>query len=226
MGKTRASLLKRLRDGEDDLAWREFLSTYWRPLYAFARHVGCSAETAEEVTEETIVAVFENRQVFHYDPKRGRFHSWLFTVLRQKLALIRRKDRRGIATDTNPEALPAADPSAELRFEQLFELGLVAAMLEIVKQSVAPSTYQAFHLTAIQGLSIREASRLTGLSRNAVYQSRSHTMARLRELGAQYRDEGELGPQLREMVESFPVRQTEQTLTQSLSRRLGGKAIE
>ena len=80
---TRPTLLKRLGDGADPLAWDEFFDRYWRLIYAFARRRGCSDHTAEEVVQEVMLAVFQQQDVFSYDPARGRFRDWLGAVVRK-----------------------------------------------------------------------------------------------------------------------------------------------
>jgi hypothetical protein len=53
----------------------------------------------------------------------------------------------------------------------------------------------------MDGLSGAEVSRLTGLSRNAVYQARKEVVKRLKELGAAYRDDGRLGARVKRALE-------------------------
>ena len=88
--KTQASLLERLRDGTDPLAWDEFFGRYWTPIYGFARHRGCSEHTAEEIVQDVMLKVFEQKDIFQYDPERGRFRDWLGTLVRNRVAQRRR----------------------------------------------------------------------------------------------------------------------------------------
>ena len=68
---TRVTLLERLRDGSDALAWDEFFDRYWRLIFASAKRRGCSEHTAEEIVQDVMLAVFENKHVFRYDPAQG-----------------------------------------------------------------------------------------------------------------------------------------------------------
>ncbi len=68
--KTRATLLARLQDASDALAWDEFFQRYWRLIYAYARRCNCSEHTAEEVVQDVMLKVFEQKDLFHYDPAR------------------------------------------------------------------------------------------------------------------------------------------------------------
>ncbi len=49
----------------------------------------------------------------------------------------------------------------------------------------------------------RRAARLTGLSRNAVYQARKEVVKRLAELGATYRDDGQLNARVKRALEEW-----------------------
>lgn len=208
---TRASLLDRLRDAEDPLAWREFFDRYARAMYAFARSVGCRDHTAEEVVQDAMLQVFQSRLVFRYDPARGRFRNWLLTVVRQKAALRRRQDARAPAAAPLAEA---ADPPAETEaiWETAFENALLVALLETVRKEVEPSTYQAFELTALHGMSASRAGRFTGLSRNAVYLARKRVLRRLRELGATYHRTGQLDRRVQEALAACPPPAAERSL--------------
>ena len=76
---TRASLLSRIRDGQDD-SWQEFFETYWKLIYAFAVKAGCTDVEAEEVVQETIISVSRKMPDFHYNPAVCSFKGWLMHV--------------------------------------------------------------------------------------------------------------------------------------------------
>lgn len=200
--RTRVTLIERLEDGSDSLAWEEFFNRYWRPMHAFAKRRNCSAQTAEDVVQDALLAVFENREVFTYDPSRGRFRNWLYAIVRQKIALRRRGEKEpAVLREGDIEDSATAPDQA---WNALFEKNLLAVLLEVVRREVNPETYQAFEMTALHGLSGGEVARLTGLSRNAVYQARKRVMKRLSELGALYGEDGSLKEPVRELLELYP----------------------
>ncbi len=214
---TRATLLENLRDGSDPLAWEEFFARYWPLIYGSARRRGCSEHTAEEVVQEVMLKVFQHRDVFRYDPQRGRFRDWLATLVRNQLAEHRRRPServraRGGDSDGAIGQLEADAEQADSAWEAAFENALAGILLDVVRRETDPRTYLAFELSALHELPGREVARITGLTRNAVYKARKRVMKRLMQLGGPYRDEGQLQRQLKQAMESRPAAAVERAL--------------
>jgi len=228
---TRATLLERLRDGDAVMAWDEFFARYWRLIYATARHRGCHEHTAEEIVQDVMLTVFEKRDVFRYDPERGRFRDWLRRVVGNAVARHHRQPAQrirgegGNSDGGRPEPV-SEEPSAEAAWETAFEQSMLAVLLDAVRREVAPETYQAFELLALKQLSGAEVARLTGLSRNAVYLARKRVGKRLRELGAKYRDEGQLDERIRQTLQSYPDAAVERSLTARVAKTMHSRHEE
>jgi len=205
---TRATLLERLSDGADALAWDEFFQRYWRLVFVLAKGRGCSDHTAEEIVQEVMLATFDQRDVFRYDPARGRFRDWLCAVVRNKVAELRRRPSERMRTQAVPIEPglpePADNASPEDACDAAFEQVLLAALLDVVRREVHARTYQAFELLALGELPGATVARITGLSRNAVYQARKNVVRRLRELGAAYRGHGPSEAEMREALRARP----------------------
>ena len=226
---TRATLLERLRDGDAVMAWEEFFQRYWRLIHTAARGRGCREHTAEEIVQEMMLTVFKQRDVFRYDPQRGRFRDWLHMVVRNAVAEHQRapsqrvRARGGDAEDPFPEPAddgPADDGPPDAAWEAAFEESMLAALLDVVRREVTPETYQAFELATLDELSGRQVAKLTGLSRNAVYLARKRVLKRLRELGAGYREEGQLDQRVRRALESLPEAAVERSLTNRVAETM------
>lgn len=225
--RTQATLLDRLREAADPLAWDEFFERYWRLVYAMARQRGCSEHSAEEVVQETMLAVFRQRQVFRYDPARGRFRDWLGAVVRNVIS--QRHRRADLLAQAHAAASAENDPLEQVAgaaetpdevWDQAFEQTLLASLLDVIRHEVAPETFQAFELTFLHDLPAATAASLTGLSRNAVYLARRRVLDRLRALGASYADDGQLGSQLRESLNHLPRHEIQRAVSERVERTL------
>src|SRR5215831_1757967 len=82
---TRASLLNRLKDPGDGLAWNEFYLTYRDLIYSVARRAGLTELEASEVVQDTLISVSRKIPGFTYDPSKDSFKGWLLTVTRWRI---------------------------------------------------------------------------------------------------------------------------------------------
>lgn len=221
--QTQATLLERLRDGGDPLAWDEFFGRYWPMIYALARHRGCSEQTAEEVVQDVMLKVFRQRDVFQYDPLHGRFRDWLGTVVRNQVAEYRRRPaervraRGGDSGGNGPDPV-ADDASPEDVWEVAFESALLTVLLDVVRREMNPRDYLAFELLTLHDLPGAEVARITGLTRNIVYKARRKVVRRLRELGGSYAEDGRLHEQVRKAARLAPPAHVERSMTDRIEK--------
>src|SRR5437660_7551812 len=104
---TRASLLVRLRDGGDAGAWQEFVQLYAPVVYGFARKRGLQDADAADLMQEVFRSVAGAAGRLEYDPKRGSFRGWLYTVTRNKIYTFLDSQRRQVrgSGDSGAQAL-------------------------------------------------------------------------------------------------------------------------
>src|SRR5437667_2293010 len=86
---TRPSLLGRLGDARDHAAWSEFVAIYAPLVYGFARKHGLQDADAADLTQDVLRAVAGAVGRLEYDPQRGSFRGWLFTIVRNQLRNFR-----------------------------------------------------------------------------------------------------------------------------------------
>ena len=95
---TRASLLIRLRDVKDDASWSEFDRTYRGLIFGVARRAGLTETEAQEVVQDTLLAVAKKMPTFHYRPGADSFKGWLLQLTRWRIAdQFRRRAREAAA---------------------------------------------------------------------------------------------------------------------------------
>jgi RNA polymerase sigma factor (sigma-70 family) len=185
---TRPTLLFRIRDARDQEAWGRFIDLYAPLVYGFLRKRGLQDADAADLTQDVLRQVSVAVKSLEYDANRGSFRSWLFTVVQNRLTDHWRKEgiREHGAGDTNAhqqlKELPQPDGlDANAEWEADYERQLFHYAAEIVKQDFTPTTWQAFWLTAVDGISGRDVADKLGMSVAAVYLAKGRVMARLKD---------------------------------------------
>src|SRR5262249_17911883 len=124
---------------------------------------------------------------FDYDPRRGNFRGWLYTVTRNKIFSFFERTRQqvrgtgdsGAQHRLNEEPDHAPDLSAE--WDLAYERRLAAHAMERIRGDFQPATWDAFARTAVDGVSPQEVARQLRMSPGAVYVAKSRVLARLKE---------------------------------------------
>ena len=177
---TRRSLLSRVKNPEDQESWKVFFDTYSRLVYSVAAKAGMSHTEAEEVVQETFIALIKAMPNFKYDPALGSFKSWLIHTTQFKIAdqFRKRKRRQNVnGPSTHEEGRTATieripDPKSldvgsifedEWR-ERIFELAV-----ERVKEQVPASQFQIFDLYVIKKWPVRKVATTLGINSGRVY---------------------------------------------------------
>ena len=177
---TRQSLLSRLRDWQDQGSWKDFFDTYWRLIYGVARKSGLTDAEAQDVVQETIIAVAKKMPDFHYDPSLGSFKSWLMQLTRWRIADQFRKKQYEKSGRRFPREEPLetalleqqADASTldlEHVWDQEWQQHLMELALQRVKQRVRPAEYQMFFLHVLKKMPAATVAARLGVKLPRVY---------------------------------------------------------
>jgi RNA polymerase sigma-70 factor (ECF subfamily) len=177
---TRQSLLERLKDWDDSASWRVFFETYWKLIFSVARRAGLSETEAEDVVQETIIAVARKMPAFHYDPAVGSFKGWLMRLTRWRITdHLRRKTYR-----VDGERKPREQPIDGAWLENQEDLGgldldsvwesewkaqLLEAAINRVREHANARQFQMFHLHVCKGLPARDVAERLEVKLPEVY---------------------------------------------------------
>jgi RNA polymerase sigma-70 factor (ECF subfamily) len=189
---TRPSLLVRIRDARDGQAWSQFVALYAPLVYGYARKRGLQDADAADLTQDVLRAVAGAAERLAYDPKRGSFRGWLFTIVRNKLRdFMDACKRQGQGSgDTGAHKLleQHAAPDEDV-WEREYQQRIFAWAAEQIRGEFQDTTWQAFWQTAVEGKSGKEVARALGMTVAAVYLAKSRVLARLKEQIQQVQDE-------------------------------------
>ncbi len=177
---TRASLLGRLRDLGDSDSWRTFFDRYWRLIYSAARRAGLADDAAQDVVQETVIAVARKMPEFRYDPARGSFKQWLLLITRRRVQdHLRRLYRSPLVEVPGKDPMRAAlelpapglapDSQLDEAWEREWQENLFEAALALVRARAQPKHYQAFDHCVLQNMPVAAVARRLGLNAAQVY---------------------------------------------------------
>jgi len=180
---TRQSLLERLKDWEDQKSWVDFFNTYWKLIYGVARQAGLTEAEAQDVVQETVIAVAKKMGEFKTDPAFGSFKSWLLLITRRRISDQFRKRPpqleftrpRADATPRTPTLERLQDgetPPLERIWQEEWERNLVDIALEKVKQLVSSKQFLLFYQQAFKQWSPRKVANQYGVSVAQVYMAK------------------------------------------------------
>jgi RNA polymerase sigma factor (sigma-70 family) len=192
---TPPSLLFRLRDPHDRDAWHEFVALYGPAVYRFGRKRGLQDADALDLMQVVFQAVAGAVERFEYDPQRGKFRGWLFSVVRHQLGKLQARQRRSPPGEGGTPAVDRLDKQperdageAELWAQEYRRQRFLWAAAK-VRGTFEESSWQAFWRTAVEGRAAAEVAQELGLSAGAVSTAKSRVLARIRDVLAKLQDE-------------------------------------
>lgn len=181
MNSTSVSLLRRLKQPEQEQAWRRFVELYTPLLYHWVRKSGVNGSHTADVVQEVFAVLVEKLPDFDYDAS-GSFRAWLRTVTQNK---CRDRLRKIVASKTVDVTLDVVEPSQvddiELFSEAEYRRALAHRALELMQTEFESTTWKACWESVVSERSVTEISKELGITPNAVYLSKSRVLRRLRE---------------------------------------------
>jgi RNA polymerase sigma-70 factor (ECF subfamily) len=184
--QTSPSLLGKLRrDPTDQVAWGEFVDRYGRKIYAWCRQWNLQDADAQDVTQTVLVRLAGRLATFTYDNTRS-FRGWLRTLTQHAWSdFLKRRERPGRGSgDRQVEAFLHSLEAREnllAALEDPFDRELLEEATAQVRLRVAPRTWEAFQLTALEGLSGAEAAARLQMRVASVFKAKSRVQKLLQE---------------------------------------------
>jgi len=197
--QTRPSLLNRLTIGDDTESWQEFYRVYGKLVRDFGLQAGLTDTEADEVVQETAVAVARHLPEFRYDPKVCRFKTWLLNQTSWRIKdHLKKRAKAGqtfrpsgsgghgrvsdeTARTATLERVP--DPAAvnlDALFEEEWRKNLLATALERAKDKFSLKQIQMFDLNVLKEWPAGDVARSLGVSLANVYVTKHRIAAALK----------------------------------------------
>lgn len=184
---TRKSLLLRIRDHRDAVAWNEFVAIYAPLIHAYARRRGLQDADAADVAQQVLSSIARVAGGFEYDRSKGAFRGWLFTVTRNQIrkhasAAQRTPTATGDTTFHQVLNEQPASQEEEDTWNLEHQQRLFLWAMDKAKVDFREVTWEAFRRIAVDNAKAADVAAELGISVGAVYIAKSRVMARIREL--------------------------------------------
>jgi RNA polymerase sigma-70 factor (ECF subfamily) len=187
MAETSATLLQRLNDRSDSVAWQRLVGLYSPLINTWLRRHGVSTEDAEDLTQEVLEVVVREVSRFRHNGRVGAFRTWLRTItincLRQSMRSRRLRALAAGSPDIATMLDQLEDPASDVsrRWDREHDQHVLERLLELIEPDFRPATWQAFRRQVIDGASAEAVAAELGLTVNAVLIAKSRVLSHLRQ---------------------------------------------
>lgn len=181
---TSKSLLIRIKDPQNQADWDRFLAVYKPVVRGWCRGARLQESDADDVTQQVFVCVLlAVRRGFEYQPEKGRFRGWLFTVTKNEIHQFvkrRRRHIRGAGGDQFEAVLAWIEsPEYTCMTSDLFISGIVESALHAVRPEFNDAVWQAFWRAWKEEADPAQVARELGRKVGWVYKAKHQVTKRL-----------------------------------------------
>ena len=186
MAETSATLLERLNDRSDSVAWRRLVDLDSPLITDWLRQHGVSASDGEDLTQDVLGVVVDEVARFRHDGRVGAFRNWLRAITTNCLRRSWRSRRRRVEAASPPDLVALLDqledPASDLsrRWDREHDQHVLARLLELIEPDFETATWQAFRRQVIGGVPARAVAADLCMTVNAVLIAKSRVLNTLR----------------------------------------------
>ena len=194
--ETSATLLRTLREarsGVDDVAWARFVDMYGPVVHHLVRLLspGISDADTDDAMQDVFVKLVNILRSGAYDPAKGKFRTYLSTLVRRLLidryreAAARRRDRQ-VEIEVAEEIAVEDDPGAWMDAKWRIACRMAAERRVMEESALAEQSREVWRLLSVEGLSVKEAARRLGIPSNTVSKTKHRIETRIAAVLALY----------------------------------------
>ena len=185
---TRQTLLLKIRDSEDSRSWSEFVEIYTPLLYNYFMSRGLNDPDAADLGQEVMRSVAKAISRFDYDPEKGTFRSWLYTIARNHLNnFFKKRARQPLGSGrttivTLVNQIEDEDANMEAHWELEHRQRMFEWAAEQIRGNYEKHSWEAFERIALRQEDAATVADSLNMKLGAVYVAKSRITAKLREL--------------------------------------------
>jgi len=178
---TSPTLLERIASG-DDVGFSEFERRYSSMITSLGHLYRLDDRECAELVQEILLIFFRKGDRFRFDPKRGKFRTYLGKVIHDSASDIRRRrpvGSSGLPPETEDPA-PTPDETADRVLLQMMCDDAMEQLLAHLRERVSPDTYRIFEHYVLKQHSPSELLDGESIGRNRIYKVKQRCLELLR----------------------------------------------
>ena len=166
LASARDYLRQRRRGHESDpameAAWWAFFESLVPLIRSYARICRCSPANIDDGIQEVCIVLIRHLPNYRHDGAKGRFHDWLFVVVRRTLGKMRKRERRFRLDTPDREEFDrraGREDDPAVTFEHLERVRSIRDALDDFHAGIDPVSFRIVELHWIEGLSVKDVAR-------------------------------------------------------------------
>jgi len=190
---THASLLARLAGKQDEQAWRDFCARYSDLIRGFAQRRGVKAADCDDVLQDVLVKLTGSMPSFRFDPAKGKFRSYLKTVVLRCIFDIsfQKRGETPVGDIERQVRTASEDEAVEEAWEIEWRRYHLRQAMRLVETEFNARDVAALRAYGIEGQNVDVVAESLSMTTDQVYKAKSRILKRLCQLvDQQIREEG------------------------------------
>ena len=146
-------VIRQVLEGDIE-CFRLIVERYERPIARMIRNIINNRESCEDIAQDVFFTAYS--KLASFDPARGNFSTWLFTIARNKSINALRK-KRPLSMSELPQNSDRHNPSDELAEREFFD------ELDAGLEALPSAQKRAFVLAEFEELSYEDIAQIEGV---------------------------------------------------------------
>ena len=189
---TSPTLLSRVRNPADKVAWREFDARYGEMIVRYGRRCGLQHADAEDIRQIVMVRLSKALLAFNYSPVRGKFRSFVGRIVRNEvIRLLSRPNiaSRRVDSDGGESREPVNEEKRDRQWEREWADHHLRRAVARLRRTHEPRSIDVFE-QLLAGQTVERVAADFKMTTQAVHKVKQRIRNRLKELIAgQIREE-------------------------------------
>ncbi len=186
MDATSLSLLARASRTGDAESWKRLVDLYTPLIKIWLRAYEVQEADVDDLVQEVLTVVAQELPKFDHNQRTGAFRKWMRKILVHRLQNFwRSQDYRPLVPGGTSmlerlnQLEDDTDPISRL-WENEHEQLVISRLMEMIRPSFHPKTWEAFHRQIFQGQKPELVARELGMGIGSVYMARNRVLNALR----------------------------------------------